>query len=55
MFSMAVASGKLGSAERRVLTSRMVERTISKREALKVFPAPKIPWTQRVVCPERRP
>ena len=55
MFSMAVASGKLGSAERRVLTSRMVERTISKREALKVSPAPKIPWTQRVVCPERRP
>ena len=55
MFSIAVARGRLGSAERRVLTSRMVERTISRREALKVFPAPKIPWTQRVVCPERRP
>ena len=24
---------------------------MSKREALKVFPAPKIPWTQRVVWP----
>ena len=37
MFSIAVARGRLGSAERRVLTSRMVER-ISRREAFTSCP-----------------
>ena len=55
MFSMAVANGRFGSAERRQLTSRTVERMIRRREAQNVLPAPNMPWTQRVVWPERRP
>ena len=55
MFSIAVASGKFGSAERMQLTSRIVDKIVKRREALNVLPAPNMPWTHSVVCPERRP
>ena len=47
--SVAVARGRLGSAVRIQLSSNTEAARMRRREALQVFPEPKMPCTHKVV------